>query len=224
VRIEQYRAVGRDNRREVAQRKAVMLHPCGRLVIGATIDEPKRIAIPDGEALQAQRVGVVGRTDEHDSALTMVQKAHPAQNKGPHEDLAEIRLRRHHVAHIPVQNPDDPSVALGCRGDEYGTRADVIQFTGELPGPMHGQGFLAAISAHPGHRDLTLDDEKEIGAAIAAGNKVWPGRILSAPTRRPARSTPLEAGKLGRCGRESSAESVCSPTARCQIGPSGSPT
>src|SRR5205823_7342911 len=112
--------------------------------------------------------GVIGRTDEHDPALTMVKKAHPAQNEGSHEDLAEIRLRRHHVAHIPVQDPDDPSVALGCRGDEYGTCADVIQFTGELPGPMHGQGFLAAISAHPGDRDFTFDDEKEIGAAIAA--------------------------------------------------------
>jgi hypothetical protein len=149
-------------------------------VVAAAIDEPQRIAIPHGKALQAQRIGVVRRTDEHDAAVTMVQKPHPAQNEGPHEDLAEIRFRRHHAADVPVQDPDNPSLAQGSRGDEHGTRADVIQFTSELPGPMDGQGFLTAISARPGDRDFTLDHEKEIGAALAAVKQslAWADRLL----------------------------------------------
>ncbi len=196
-------------------------------MIGPAIDEPERIAIPDGKALQAQRVGVVRRTDEHDSALTIVQKAHPAQNEGPHEDFAEIRLRRHHVAHVPVQDPDDSSIAQGRRGDEYGTRADVIQFTSELPGPMDGQGFFTAISARPGDRDLTLDHEKEIGAALAAVKQslAWADQLLGTVRRDPRYQLRWKLREnLGGAGvRVVGGKRFVHGQARCQIGSAGSP-
>ena len=74
---------------------------------------------------------------------------------------------------------------------------------------MGGQSFLTAISARPGDRDLTLDHEKDIGAASAWRNKVWPGRISSsAPYTATRVSTPLEvSGNLGGAGLRVSAES-----------------
>lgn len=51
-----------------------------------------------------------------------------------------------------------------------------------MPGPMDGQDFLTAISARPGDRDVTVDHEKAIGAALAGlkQNLAWADQLLRA--------------------------------------------
>ena len=63
--------------------------------VAVEIDVGVRMAVARQELLDAQRAGAMSRPNEHDIAEPVRDQLHPAQDEGPHDDLAELAVGLH---------------------------------------------------------------------------------------------------------------------------------
>src|SRR6266481_7543534 len=134
-----------------------------RSLVRVEIDVRVRMFIPGQKLAQAQRVGRVARTHQDDVALAGSNEFQPAQDEGPHKNLAQLGV-------LGNQRPQAICTQfqkLTWLGDAAAHKSappgDHGHLTGEITGAVCGYGALAPkIRLHDLHASGEQDEKRNI--------------------------------------------------------------
>ena len=94
-RIPQHRFPAADQHRHVGGGDLKPIEQILNVGIVVEIDVGVRMAVARQKFLDAKRPGTMVRADKHDIAEPVRDQFHPAQDEGPHDDLAELAVGLH---------------------------------------------------------------------------------------------------------------------------------
>ncbi len=155
--------------------------------VAVEVDVGVRVAVAREELLDAQRVGRVHRSDEHDIADPARDELHSPQDEGPHQDLTELRVGLHQRHQLFAMQLDHRARLAHTDPEERAPARDHVDLAGELTGPVDDDGGLSRAGP-PDNLDLTRRHDEERHGLVARLDEhlAGTGRAL-APVRCDAR-------------------------------------
>src|SRR5262249_15947777 len=138
-----------------------------------------------------QRARAVMRADEDHVTLTARDEADAAEDEGPHDELAQLRVRLDDGAQRAAGHLEHLAVLGGTPADQAAPPGEHAHLAGELPRSQRDDRVLAAVS--PEH-DLEGPPEDHVEPGV-------PGTLLEehlTPVQRSAGSEPCETVDLLR--------------------------
>ena len=160
--------VRRDHDGELIGRELETIEEPARVRIDLGIEQPVRVAVAHQEALEAQRIATMPRSDQHDATPRVPDEADAAQDERPHDDLADVRLAGHQATKVGALDPDHPAVDTGATGDEDLSIVEQVELAGELPFAVHVKDVGLAILIEVEDLDIALEHEEEVPASLTA--------------------------------------------------------
>ena len=124
------------------------------------------MAVARQELFDAKRSRAMIRPNEHDIAEPVRNQLHPAQDEGPHDQLAELAVGLHERQQLFTIQLDHFARLAGARSDERGAARKHVDLAGELTRSMDRDERLGA-TGWPDNLDPTRrDDEERHDAAL----------------------------------------------------------
>ena len=138
-RVPQHHRAAADHHRHVVDGD---LEPIQQLLdVGITVEVDGRVgmAVARQELLDAERASGMARPDEHDVAEPVRDQLHPAQDEGPHEDLAQLAVGLHERQQVFALELDHFAQRSPARMRTSLRRPEsIVDLAGELP-RSHGR-------------------------------------------------------------------------------------
>jgi hypothetical protein len=95
----------------------------------------KRVTVAREELLNTQRPGAMRRANHHDVAIATRDHLEAAENKRPHEDLAQLGIRLNESEQLFTSELDDLASLDGPNPHQRTATGQHGALAGELPGP-----------------------------------------------------------------------------------------
>ena len=109
-----------------------------------------------------------GPPDQNNASLRVADQPDPAQDKGTHDDLADISLTRRQMTEIETLDPHNMGGALGPAENQELAVVEQIHSAGELARAMDGEDVGSAFLIGVEDFDRAFEHENEVDAALAA--------------------------------------------------------
>ena len=140
--VAQHHRAAADHHRHVVDGD---LEPIQQLLdagITVEVDGRVRVAVARQERLDAERVSGMARPDEHDVAEPVRNQLHPAEDEGPHEDLAQLAVGLHEGQQVLALELDHGASLARAEADEPAAAREHRDLPGELPRSQDGHKRL----------------------------------------------------------------------------------
>jgi hypothetical protein len=189
--VTQHHRAAADHHRHVVDGDPELIQE--RLDAGITVEVDGRVgvAVARQERLDAERVRGMARPDEHDIAEPMCDQLRPAQDEGPHEDLAQLAVGLHEGQQGLTLELDHSARLARADADEPAAAREHRHLPGELPRSQDGHERLRD-ACWPDQLDLTRgDDEAPRERCTRLGQHLTALHLTHVPVR-------LETRDLGR--------------------------
>jgi hypothetical protein len=126
------------------------------------------VGVAREEVLQPQHVAVMARAEQKHAAIAVPDVAHPPQDIGPHDDLADIRLGRDQAPEIGAFDPNDAAIRSGAAAHQNFPVVEEIHLARELAGAMHCNRAAASEAVFVEDFDRAIQQQEEVDPALAA--------------------------------------------------------
>ena len=153
------------------------------------------MAVSGEELHQTKGAGVVARADQHRVAHVEVDQPHPAEDEGPHQQLAELGIGHDEVAELGRRDVHHLSVGVHPGGDQCPPAGEEADLPGEASRPM---GDLDVRLSEAAEDDLHLpgEDDVEVDVLVALVEEHLPG-LDRPPLPQPGDAGQLDLGQPG---------------------------
>ena len=142
------------------------------------VDGRVRMSVARQELLDAERARAMARPHEHDVSQPLRDQLHPAEDEGPHDDLAQLAVGLHERQELLAIQLDHLARLAGARPEKRAAPGEHVDLAAELTRSVQGDERFGG-SGRPDDLDLTGGHDEERHDLVARLDEHLPALDLA---------------------------------------------